>query len=365
MRRRARYLIGRGRYGLWRLLPVLVALLMMAGQAPARTAHADPSTGSMHVVLPAPSSDGKTVQGPAHTNVSVSASQATAGATYSLGWASSTATCATGFTAFTTGTTTVMADAGGSFTATFVWPTEASTPGTLYFICASDTANPTTNVITADQVFQALSSTPPQITITRAPLATPVATPTGKTFAANGPIQVKGKGFLPVGTSVDIFLTSSGTFSAGDFQPDNALKTQDGSQIISDSQGQFTAVVVLPDIIIGQLFLYAVSTDAISNGPPNFPPSLVASRTIQISAPLPTPTAQPSPTPKGGGGGHNTNSSDTTRIVAIAALGGLSLILFIIGAILIASAALGSGKRPTTNNGLRSHPDTIRSDPQW
>jgi hypothetical protein len=347
------------------LLPVLVALLLMAGLPSVRTAHADPSTGSMHVVVPTPSSDGKTVQGPVHTNVSVSASQATAGATYSLGWATTTAGCATGFTAFTS-VAPVTADAGGGFSATFVWPTAAGNPGALYFICASDTANPTTNVITADQVFQVLGSAAPQITLAQAPSAT--ATATGKTFYAGGPVQVRGKSFLPVGTMVDIFVTSSATFSPSDFQPDNALKTLDNSQIISDSQGQFTANVLLPDIITGQLFLYAVSTDAVPNGPPTFPPSLVASRTIQISAPLPTPTAQPSPTPTGkGNGGDNTanGSGQTTRIVAIAALGGLSLVLFIIGGILIASAALGSGKPPTANGGARSQPDGARSDPRW
>ena len=161
MRRRAQNSIGRGRYGLLGLLPVLVALLLMAGLPSVRTAHADPSTGSMHVVVPTPSSDGKTVQGPVHTNVSVSASQATAGATYSLGWATTTAGCATGFTAFTS-VAPVTADAGGGFSATFVWPTAAGNPGALYFICASDTANPTTNVITADQVFQVLGSAAPQ-----------------------------------------------------------------------------------------------------------------------------------------------------------------------------------------------------------
>src|SRR6185437_4147662 len=122
MRRRAQNSIGRGRYGLLGLLPVLVALLLMAGLPSVHTAHADPSTGSMHVVVPTPSSDGKTVQGPVHTNVSVSASQTTAGATYSLGWATTTAGCATGFTAFTS-VAPVTADDGGNFTATFVWPT--------------------------------------------------------------------------------------------------------------------------------------------------------------------------------------------------------------------------------------------------
>jgi hypothetical protein len=347
------------------LLPVLVALLLMAGLPSVRTAHADPSTGSMHVVVPTPSSDGKTVQGPVHTNVSVSASQATAGATYSLGWATTTAGCATGFTAFTAGTNLVVADAGGNFSATFVWPDAAGNPGALYFICASDTANPTTNVITADQVFQVLGSTAPQITLAQAPSATATATATGKTFYAGGPVQVRGKSFLPVGTTVDIFVTSSATFSPGDFQPGNALKTLDNSQIISDSQGQFTANVLLPDIFTGQLFLYAVSTDAVPNGPPTFPPSLVASRTIQISAPLPTPTAQPSPTPDKHTGQTGGNSDQTMRIVAIAALGGLSLVLFIIGGILIASAALGSGKPPTANGGARSQPDGARSDPRW
>jgi len=111
MRRRAQLIIGKGWYGLWALMMVL---LVVGAVHTSPAAHAD-ATGSMHVVVPVPSSDGKTVQGPVGANVSVSMSQATAGATYNLGWANVTTGCASVFNPFTNGTITVMADSSGAY----------------------------------------------------------------------------------------------------------------------------------------------------------------------------------------------------------------------------------------------------------
>jgi len=354
MRRRAQLIIGRGWYGLWALL--MIALVVGAVHTPA--AHAD-ATGSMHVVVPVPSSDGKTVQGPVGANVSVSMSQATAGATYNLGWANVTAGCASAFNLFTDGTITVMADSSGSFTATFVWPDAAGTPGTLYLICASDSANPTTDVVTADQQFQVLGSNAPRVALSQAPSSTHP----GKVYAAGGPVQVQGRGFFPQGTAIAIFVTPSSNFTASDYQPDSARATEDGSSILSDNQGQFTAIVVLPSTITGQLFLHAVSTDAVVNSQPPLPPSLVATSVIQIGPPLATPTVEPSPTPAK----HNDTApkpDDMTRTLAIAGLGLLSLILFVIGGILVISAAAGPRKPPTLDSGTRSQ-SAVRTGQQW
>lgn len=357
MRRRAQLIIGKGWYGLWALMMVL---LVMGAIHTSPAAHADPATGSMHVVVPVPSSDGKTVQGPVGANVSVSMSQATAGATFNLGWANVTDGCASGaVNLFTDGTSTVMADSSGSFTATFLWPAAAGTPGTLYLICAVDSANPTTDVVTADQQFQVLGSNAPQVTLSQAPSSTHP----GKVYAAGGPVQVKGTGFFPQGTAVAIFVTPSANFAASDYQPDNALKTEDGSSILSDNQGQFTAIVVLPSAITGQLFLHAVSTDAVVNSQPPFPPSLVANSVIQIGPPLATPTVEPSPTPTKQGG-TTKQHDDTPRILAIAGLGLLSLILFIVGGILVISAAAGPRKPPTLDSGTRSQ-SAVRTGQQW
>ena len=357
MRRRAQLIIGRGWYGLWALM--MMALIVGAVHT-SPAAHAD-ATGSMHVVVPVPSSDGKTVQGTVGANVSVSMSQATAGATYNLSWANVTSGCASGaVTPFTNGTITVMADSSGSFTATFIWPDAAGTPGTLYLICASDSANPTTGVVTADQQFQVLGSNSPRVTLSQAPSSTHP----GKVYAAGGPVQVQGRGFFPQGTAIAIFVTPSSNFAAGDYQPDNALQTKDGSSILSDNQGQFTAVVVLPSTITGQLFLHAVSTDAVVNSQPPFPPSLVATSVIQIGPPEATPTVEPSPTP--------TQKADTTpkpddtgRVLAIAGLGLLSLILFVVGGILVISAAAGSRKPPTMDSGTRSQSPVRTGQQQW
>lgn len=370
MRRRARHIswhiIGKGWFGLWALVMVL---LVMGSVHTAGTAHADPATAAMSVVVPAPSQGGTTVQGPVGANVSVSVTQATAGATYTLGWATPAAGCTpTGSTAFTD-TSPQTADSGGNFTATFSWPDAAGTPGALYLICAVDATSPTPDVITASQQFQVLGRTPPQITLQRAPEPTPTSGPTAtpiKGFHAGGPLQVKGKGFLPQGTQIAIFATSSATFSASDYKPADALKTADGSPITSDSQGQFTAVVTLPNIQ-GSLFIHAVSTDAVSTGQASFPPSLVATRTIQIGAPIATPTPEVTATPTANGTGTPPPQSDNTmRIVAIATLGVLSLILFIIGGILVASVVLGPRTPPKLDSGTRSQPGAVRSgQQQW
>lgn len=376
MRRRAQHIGHNGtdrrrhltRYGQWALLMALLMALLVMGSVymaqSTQTAHAEPS-GSMHVVVPAPSNDDKSVSGPVHTNVSIVSSQATAGATYTLGWAPQSGDCASGATPFTDGDTSVTADSGGNFAATVVWPDAAGASGGVYLICANDTGN-ASDVITADQVFQALSSSAPAITLAPAPSATP----TTKNFTAGGLAQVQGSGFLPQGTQVAIFVNSRSNFSPQDFQPDKALKTQDGSPITSDSQGQFTAVVTLPSILNGQLFVHAVSTDANLNGQTPFPPSLVAVTTIQINQSQPTPTVQPSPTvkptPTGTTGDTTTGGANNTgRIVAIAMLGVLSLILFVIGGILVASVAFGPRTPPTLDGESRSQPDAVRSGPQW
>lgn len=356
MRRRARHVIGKGWYGLWALM---MALLVAGGVYTAPAAHADPSNGSMHVVVPIPSSDGKTVQGPVGANVSVSVSQATAGATFSLGWANPSDGCVNGFTAFTNGVVPITADSSGNFTATFPWPRVAGNPGALYLICASDTANPTTDVITADQSFQVLGSNAPKISLSQAPSSTHP----GKVYDAGGPVQVKGTGFLPQGTTIEIFVTSNANFSPSDYVADNALQTEDGSAILTDGNGQFTAIVLIPaTAITGKQFLYAVSTDAASTSQPQVLPSLVASGSIQIGPPAATPTVQPSPTPTLPPAQNG--SDNTMRIVAIAGLGILSLALFIIGGILVASAAIGPRKPPSLDSGTRSQP-AIRSDQGW
>ena len=354
-----------GRFGLRSLTTALLMLLLVAGSVSfAGAALADPSPGSMHVVVPTPSSDGKTVQGPVGTNVSISAGQATANATYTLGWVPQSDGCSGQITPFTD-TPSVTADDGGNFTATFAWPDAAGTPGALYLICASDAAN-ASDVFAADQAFQVLAASAPAITLAQAPSST---TP-GDTFNAGGPVQIKGSGFMPPGAQIAFFVTSRATFAAQDYQPDNALKTEDGSQVTSDGQGDFTAIVILPKLITGQLFFHAVSTDAVINGQTGFPPSLSATSNIQIQTPKATPTVQPSPTPKAA---HTPTpappkANHTKRIVAIAGLGFLSIVLFILGGILIASAAVGPRTPPRLDSGTRAQraqPTGVHSDQGW
>jgi hypothetical protein len=358
MRRRTQRISGGRWSGLFMLMMVLLA---MGSISTARTAHAD-SSGSMHVVVPAPSSDNKTVAGPLHTNISVSASQMTAGATYSLGWATPSDGCATGFHGLGSSVSSITADNSGAFAATFIWPNATNDTSTPYLICARDTANPTTNVITCDQQFQVLVAADPHITLA------PVSSAKGTGYSAGGPVHIGGVNFAPGNTQIEVFVTTSATFAAADFQPDTALKTQDGSPITSDAQGSFSAIVVLPLSPTGQLFIHAVSADGAPNGPTPFPPSLVANHAIQIGAVQPTPSAQPSSTANTAGS-HNAKTpkprDHTLRIIAIALLGVLSLILFIVGGVLIASVAFGPRTPPTMNSGERAMPDEVRTGPQW
>lgn len=355
---------GGGWFRLWWPLAALLILapLVMVGVAPTvGAAPADSPGGSMHVIVPTPQSDGKTVLGPVGTNVSISGGQATAGATYNLGWVPQASGCSGQVTPFTD-TPTVTADDGGNFTTTFVWPAAAGTPGAVYLICASDPTNPA-DVITADQVFQVLGASAPAITLSQAPSSTQ----SGDAYNAGGPVQVQGTGFLPQGTAIAFFVTSRATFTPQDYQPDNALKTEGGAQVVSDGQGQFTAVVTLSKVITGQLFFHAVSTDALVSGQSAYPPSLSATTNIQVLAPQATPTVQPSPTPKAQSVTPPAKKpvDHTKRIVAIATLGVLSIILFIIGGVLIASSALGPRTPPTFDSGPRAQPTGVHADQGW
>jgi hypothetical protein len=360
MRRRAQPISGSRWSGLLMLMLMMV-LLAMGSVSTARTAHAD-STGSMHVVVPAPSADNKTVAGPLRTNVSVSASQVTAGARYSLGWANPSDGCANGFQGFESGDTSVTADNSGTFVATVIWPGTASDTTTQYLICARDIANPTTNVITCDQQYQVLVAGRPHFALA------PVSKTKATGYSAGGAVRIDGVNFVPGNTPIDVFVTTSATFAAADFQPDLALKTQDGSPITSDAQGSFTATVLLPLSPTGQLFIYVVSADGVPNGPTPFPPSLVVNRAILIGEAQPTPSAQPSPTvavspnPKP----HKSAFPDhPRRILAIVLLGVLSLILFIVGGVLIASVALKPRTPPTMNSGERATPDAVHTGRPW
>ena len=358
---------GDSRFGLWGPLVALLILLpllplvMIGGAQTVGAAPTDSSNGAMHILLPVPQSDGKTVQGPVGANVSISGGQVTAGASYNLGWVPQASGCSGPITPFTD-TPTFTADDGGNFTATFVWPAAAGTPGAVYLICASDSTNPT-DVITADQVFQVLGASAPTITLSQAPSSTH----SGDSYSAGGPVQVQGTGFLPQGTAVAFFVTSRASFAAQDYQPDNALKTEGGAQVVSDGQGQFTTIVTLPKDILGRLFFHAVSTDAIVSGQTGYPPSLSATSDIQITAPQATPTVQPSPTPKAQSVTPPAKKpvDHTKRIVAIATLGVLSIILFIIGGILIASSALGPRTPPKLDSGTRAQPTGVHADQGW
>jgi predicted lipid-binding transport protein (Tim44 family) len=80
------------------------------------------------------------------------------------------------------------------------------------------------------------------------------------------------------------------------------------------------------------MFLHVVSSD----GTQDFPPALVATKQITIAqAPTPTPNPTPTITPNPANNQSGTNGS----MPAIIGLGVLSVVLFIVGVILIATVA--------------------------
>jgi hypothetical protein len=122
----------------------------------------------------------------------------------------------------------------------------------------------------------------------------------------------------------------------------NALQQVSGTGSFSpDANGAFTATVQLPGATDpGTYYLYAVSAD----GSDSAPPSLAAFKKISIverPTPVPTATAKAHSTATGGTGNNNTGGGGIhiQNPTAVLGLGALSIILFVVGVILLASAA--------------------------
>jgi hypothetical protein len=303
---------------------VVLGALALAALGALRAPHALADAPQLQIVVPAPNSSG-VAQGPVGTNVSVTAQiPAAPGDSYQIGWAPQSGTCTENFNA--TSLAPIASDGSGNLSATFAWPNNANTIGALYYVCALDASNPGNGDFQSAQLFQVASSSKPSLTVSG-------KSSTGiKGIFAGGTLQINGNQFLPGGTKLYVFLNANQAFAASDLQPDHALPTTDGSDITSGDDGGFSATLKVPADANGSMFLHVVSSD----GTQDFPPALVATKQITV-AQAPTPT--PNPTPTSTVTPANTQSNTNGSTPAIIGLGVLSIVLFIVGVILIATVA--------------------------
>lgn len=321
-------------------------VLMLAVSSPARAA-APPreTTGSLHIVVPTDANGGPA--GPVGTYVTVQGSGLTPSGTFKIGVALKDAGCQGGYSDL--GVNPFQANARGSFAETVRWPSTINNTGSSYYVCIQDLSGG--SYVQSDTTFTVLGASPPSISLAHAQPTVGPGTPTPSTPQSGNVYQygesavISGANFLPGGTTLAVYLTTQPITNAKSLSSAKSLQTTDGSAITSDSSGSFTATVKIQPSSqsTASYYLYVVSSDADTST--NARPSLEAARQIIVQpAPAPTATATtaPSPTPtigtNGGGGGGGGNISNS-RLAAIIGLGVLSVVLFIVGVILLASAA--------------------------
>ncbi len=318
-----------------------------AGALAAPTAHQRPLDGGS-ITITQPQASNGIIEGPVGLNMGISVSGAAPNDTYQLGYATQSDTCANGFTAFSSGQT-ATAQSDGTFTATFAWA-DATTVGTSYYVCAQDQTTSSNPTLQSTATFLVESDTAPSISVTAVgdfggtALPNP---PPANTLYKSGYAQITGSNFYPGGATLFAQLTSS-PFSAPQYNPNTHLPVANDAQIISNVTGAFSVVVKLPDFT-GSYYLNVVSQD----GSTSVLPSLVASVQVNITdtpatptptvSPTPTITITPTPTTRSS---RPTPQPSAKRIAAIIGLSSVSVLLFLIGVILLVSAAMTQRQRP-------------------
>lgn len=323
------------------------------GVTPARAADAP----SLSIIIPVPT--GSATSGPVGANLTITASGLSASDKYSLGYASSAGPtpCVTGYTDM--GLTPFTPNGDGTIQMTFAWPTAASNTASPYVLCLQDATSLGTPPVQSTTTFQVLDTQTPKIELKHVTQSVGPGTPTAApqpngAYSPGDIVQITGSHFPPGGLgsnpALSAYVTTSPIKSFGDLSQGQPLALSSGS-LTPDSTKGFVARVTLPTThadgtpftTTGQFYLYVVSSDA--NNQPTALPSLVAFRQLTIApAPTPTPTAtatstpsvvaSPSATP----GSHNGGGS-SSNLGLIIGLGALSVVLFIVGVILLASAA--------------------------
>jgi hypothetical protein len=330
---------------------LLVGLVLWAGLLLSTAAHvtpvayADTSKPSVTIVFPAPASNG-VATGPVGTNVTIQAAGLSATDKYVLGYATQSPGCAGGFQATTDTPFGINAD--GTYSTTFSWPATAKDIGASYVVCMQDSSQATNPPppIQSGQTFVVAGASAPAVNLKHVSQPTPgPGTPTpvpqpNTRFYSDEQIVVSGTSFYTSGANVAVYLTSQPIKVKTDLV--NALQQVSGTGSFSpDANGAFTATVQLPGATDpGTYYLYAVSAD----GSDSAPPSLAAFKKISIverPTPVPTATAKAHSTATGGTGNNNTGGGGIhiQNPTAVLGLGALSIILFVVGVILLASAA--------------------------
>lgn len=336
---------GWSRHGGARMGTLRVALLALLGlwlggtAVTAPRAYADDQKPSLHIVMPIPAGKGSTVEGPVGTNVSVQGEGLTANAQYQIGYARKDIGCQAGMRSFDN-VSPAPAQQDGTLTATVTWPDSLNSIGSIYVICAQNASQLGEPVVQSDEPFRVDSADHAQLTLKAAATSatgTATATPQADgTFFLGQQVAITGKNFLPAGSKLVAYLLTGQARSASDLLPPAATPLTTSAAITSQNTGGVTATVTLPDNIpTGGYLIYLVS----DKGTQTILPALVASQPITITqapAPQPTTTVAPQPTATATA---TTGTSGGQPIGAIVGLGGLSVVLFIVGVALLASAA--------------------------
>lgn len=325
------------------LVLVCLALLAVVVTQVVPTAHAD--GGAFDIVVPTASAN--VSSGPVGSYVSINGT-GQPNDTYAVGYATQDAGCVSGFTALASGASTT-ADPTGAVGTTFTWPTNgASAVGSAYYVCLQDTTTPANPVLQSNELFRVVASAAPSITVQLAPNSSPSTAPSGgpNSYYAGSTIQVAGKHFQPGGTTIEFYLNGSATVTPGDLTPPTQLIPSSGT-LTSSSNGTFTTDLVLPTGKIGSSwYLHVVSAD----GSNFYVPSQQATQQVTIvlapsATATPAASRQPGATStasKSGGGtppaGAPPPGSLPHNSAAVFALAGLSVLLFVVGVLLLASA---------------------------
>lgn len=331
------------------VMPLTVSLALALVWAMAATAvskaPAARASGDPQVTILTPSASNGTAQGPVGANVTVQASGVIPQLTYFVGVAIAPTGCVSQFINVTS--QPITADNSGGFTTTFSWPKAAAAVGSSYYICVQDATQPSSPAFQSQQVYIVRAASAPAIDVKPAPqpsvgAGTPTTGPIppqgSNRYYAGEQVTIIGQNFVPGGQPLSAYLTTQKITDASQLQSATALQTVDGSQIAPDNNGSFTTAVTLPqDAPPGKYYVYVVSQDT-QNGAL---PSLMADKSISIilqPTPTPTVTVAPSPTSTPGTGTTTTGGSGPP-LGAIIGLGVTSALLFIVGVILLASAA--------------------------
>lgn len=340
------------------MLPVAFAiagctlLLMAVFAAHAAARPADPRS-TLNIVLPKPSAS--VAEGPVGALVSIKATlQGTD--SFQVGYATQNTGCQNGFTPVASASPQAPS-ADGTLALTFAWPQDAAAIGTAYYACLQDTTTSTT-VIQSSQVYRVDDASAPSIQVqaagtgTTGAMGTATITPgdSGVPMAAGGQATITGANFTPPGAALAAYLTYGATLSPAAIAGQSPLTTVGNAPIVSDGSGAFTTTVLLPQNTIGSSwYLQVVSTDGTAKllpsleaaahvniaVQPTITPSPPATRTVAPVASRVTQAGQP---PASGG-------PSKRAIAGVVALSGLSIVLFIVGVLLLAST-VSAPRRP-------------------